>query len=194
VLDIERDDAAGRYALKHGEQVIASASASSLDLADVPGAPPHTLAVIASQHCVGFHTHAFPTCFVCGPQRARGDGMRIFPGVLDSGIVAAPWLPSDDLGRDDGKVAVEYHWAALDCPGYYAAVGDAPRPMVLGEMQAHVDRRVRAGETCTVIGWRLGSDGRKHQAGTAIFDANGELCARARSTWVELKKSATDSG
>jgi hypothetical protein len=59
--------------------------------------------------------------------------------------------------------------------------------MLLGEMQAHVDRKVRVGESCTVIGWRIGSEGRKHQAGTAIFDGEGELCARARATWIEVK-------
>jgi hypothetical protein len=58
--------------------------------------------------------------------------------------------------------------------------------MVLGEMQAHVDRCVHVGEACTVIGWRLGGAGRKHEAGTALFDEDGELCARARATWIEL--------
>ena len=86
----------------------------------------------------------------------------------------------------DGKVAAEFHWAALDCPGYFAVSGGR-RVMLLGEMQAHLDRRVRVGESCTVIGWRIGTEGRKHQAGTAIFDGEGELCARARATWIEVK-------
>ena len=38
------------------------------------------------------------------------------------------------------------------------------RTMLLGEMQAHVDRRVHVGESCTVIGWRIGAEGRKHRA------------------------------
>jgi hypothetical protein len=59
--------------------------------------------------------------------------------------------------------------------------------MLLGEMQAHLDRKVHVGESCTVIGWRIGSEGRKHLAGTAIFDGDGELCARARATWIEVK-------
>jgi len=46
---------------------------------------------------------------------------------------------------------------------------------------------VHAGEACTVIGWKIAADGRKHLAGTAIFDEDGELCARARATWIELK-------
>jgi hypothetical protein len=152
----------------------------------VPAPPGYVQAVWASQHYAGFREHAFPDCFVCGPHRRRGDGLRIFPGMLDSGLVAAPWLPADSLDGGDGKVAVEFHWAALDCPGYFAVSGGR-RMMLLGEMQAHLDRRVHVGESCTVIGWRIGTEGRKHQAGTAIFDGDGELCARARATWIELK-------
>lgn len=175
-----------------GEWLLASASgpvarglAGRLEL-DVPSPPRYVQAVWASQHYPGFREHAFPECFVCGPHRRRGDGLRIFPGMLDSGIVAAPWLPSDNLDGGDGKVGAEFLWAALDCPGYFA-VSAGRRVMVLGEMQAHVDRRVRVGEPCTVIGWKIAGDGRKHVAGTAIFDEDGELFARARSTWVELK-------
>jgi hypothetical protein len=165
---------------------VARAVAGRLEL-DVPGPPQYVQAVWASQHYPGFREHAFPECFVCGPHRRRGDGLRIFPGMLDTGIVAAPWLPADNLDGGDGKVAVEFLWAALDCPGYFAVSGGR-RVMVLGEMQAHVDRRVHVGEPCTVIGWKIGAEGRKHYAGTAIFDEDGELCARARATWIELEK------
>jgi len=157
---------------------------------EVPAPPPYVQAVWASQHYPGFRGHAFPDCFVCGPHRRRGDGLRIFPGALDTGIVAAPWLPADDLDGGDGKVAPQFHWAALDCPGYFAACGGR-RTMVLGEMHAHLDRLVRTGEPCTVIGWKLGSEGRKYYAGTAIFDGEGELCARARATWIEVRSTAT---
>jgi acyl-CoA thioesterase FadM len=102
--------------------------------------------------------------------------------------VAAPWLPADSLDRGDGKVGVEFHWAALDCPGYFA-VSAGRRLMVLGEMHAHVDRCVHVGEPCTVIGWKIDHEGRKYRAGTAIFDEDGELCARAEATWVERKGS-----
>lgn len=164
---------------------VARGTAGRLEL-DVPGPPSYVQAVWVSQHYPGFREHAFPDCFVCGPHRRRGDGLRIFPGTLDTGIVAAPWLPPDWLDAGDGKVAVEYHWAALDCPGYFAVSGGR-RVMLLGELQAHLDRRVRVGEPCTVIGWKIAVDGRKHYAGTAIFDGEGELCARAKATWIELK-------
>jgi hypothetical protein len=164
---------------------VARAVSSRMQL-DVPSPPQYVQAVWASQHYAGFREHAFPDCFVCGPHRRRGDGLRIFPGMLDSGIVAAPWLPADNLDGGDGKVGVAFLWAALDCPGYFAVSG-ARRVMVLGEMQAHVDRRVHVGEACTVIGWKIAAAGRKHLAGTAIFDEDGELCARARATWIDLK-------
>jgi hypothetical protein len=44
---------------------------------------------------------------------------------------------------------------------------------------------VHIGEACTVVGWQLGTEGRKHQAGTALFDGRGELCGRARALWIE---------
>jgi hypothetical protein len=175
----------GEWVLSSDAGPVARGVAGRLVL-EVPSPPQYVQAVWASQHYPGFRDHAFPECFVCGPHRRRGDGLRIFPGMLDTGIVAAPWLPADDLDGGDGKVAVEFLWAALDCPGYFAVSGGR-RPMVLGEMQAHVDRRVHVGEPCTVIGWKLGAEGRRHFAGTAIFDEDGELCARARATWVELK-------
>jgi hypothetical protein len=176
----------GAWVLASAAGPVARAVAGRLEL-DVPGPPQYVQAVWASQHYPGFREHAFPECFVCGPHRRRGDGLRIFPGMLDTGIVAAPWLPADNLDGGDGKVAVEFLWAALDCPGYFAVSGGR-RVMVLGEMQAHVDRRVHVGEPCTVIGWKIGAEGRKHYAGTAIFDEDGELCARARATWIELEK------
>lgn len=187
-LVVENDAAAGTFALRHADgRAVATGTPVTPLVLEVPHAPPYVQAVWASQHYVGFRDHDAPDCFVCGPRRRRGDGLRIFPGMLDSGIVAAPWIPADDLDAGDGKVAVEHHWAALDCPGYFAITGAAPRRLLLGEMQAHVDRRVHVGEPCTVIGWSLGGAGRKHYSGTALFDEDGELCARARATWVAAK-------
>jgi hypothetical protein len=187
-LEIARPEAPDTWELRHREQRIATGVEVEPLALDVPRAPPYVQAVWASQHYAGFREHSFPDCFVCGPHRRRGDGMRIFPGQLDSGMVAGPWIPADDLGESDGKVSVAFHWAALDCPGYFAVVEDNPRPMLLGEMQAHVDRRVHVGEACRVVGWRLGSSGRKHRCGTAIFDEDGELCARAQATWIEVAR------
>jgi hypothetical protein len=57
--------------------------------------------------------------------------------------------------------------------------------MLLGEITVHVNRLVHVDESCTVIGWPLAAQGRKHEVGTAVFDEKGELCASARAVWIE---------
>jgi hypothetical protein len=168
----------------HGDELVAQARPGVVSL-EAPPAPPQIAVVEASTRFAGFENHPFNTCFVCGIKRARGDGLRIFPGRLaQTTLTAAPWIPDESLDRGDGKVRPEYMWAALDCPGWHAVLPDA-RIALLGEMTAHVDRTVRVGETCSVIGWTLSSNGRKHEAGTAIYDGNNVLCARARALWIE---------
>lgn len=178
-----------RLKVLDGNELVGEAGpAEPLDLA-VPRRPHYLEAVEASRRYAGFRYHRFPGCFVCGTQRARGDGMRIFAGPIpELGVVAAPWVPDASLDRGDGKVRPEFMSAALDCPGYYAVAAD-DRMLLLAEFTAHAERLVHIGEACTVVGWRLGSSGRKHQAGTALFDGNGELCGRARALWIEPKSS-----
>ncbi len=174
----------GAIEVRQGETIIGEARPAQLSL-ELPQPPSYFEAVEASRRYMGFVTHRFPTCFVCGTGRVRGDGMRIFAGPIpERRIVAAPWVPDASLDGGEGKVRPEFMSAALDCPGYYA-VTDVDRMMLLGELTVHLDRLVHVGESCTVIGWSLGSDGRKHQAGTAIFDEDGELCGRARALWIE---------
>ena len=169
-----------------GNDVIATAMLAEV-VADVPAAPAYIEALGVSRHFPGFHQHIFPTCFVCGPQRARGDGLRIFPGSLPGGTVfAAPWLPESSLADSAGKVRAEFIWAALDCPGYFAGV-PAGRTALLGDLAVHVDRSVHVDEPCVVIGWPIKADGRKFIAGTALFDGDGERCAVGIATWIELQ-------
>jgi hypothetical protein len=174
----------GGLQVLHGEQPIGEAHPAVLEL-PTPPAPDYLEAVEASRHYAGFRHHRFPTCFVCGTQRVRGDGLRIFAGpIAERGVVAAPWVPDASLDAGDGKVRAEFMSAALDCPGYYAVAPD-DRMMLLAEFTAHVDRRVHIGASCTLVGWRIGGSGRKLEAGTAIFDGKGELCGRARALWIE---------
>jgi hypothetical protein len=180
---VERED--GVIEVRHDDTLIGEAKPSQLSLALLSRPLSYFEAVEASRRYAGFSAHRFPTCFVCGTQRPRGDGMRIFAGPIpERRLVAAPWVPDASLDGGDGKVRPEFMSAALDCPGYYA-VADADQMMLLGELTVHLDRLVHVGESCTVVGWRVGSDGRKHEAGTAIFDEDGELCGRARAVWIE---------
>jgi hypothetical protein len=164
------------------------ARALPIDFAlDVPPAPSYLEALEASRHFAGFNRHLYPGCFVCGTERARGDGMRVFAGACGSGkMVAAPWVADVALSDGAGKVRPEFISAVLDCPGAFAARDDLV-PMLLGEFTAHIDRCVHIDEPCVVIGWKIQSSGRKYQVGTALFDEDGELCARAHALWIELK-------
>lgn len=173
----------GVLQLLQGEAVVAEARPDALDLG-VPALPDHAEAVIASLRYAGFAEHAFPGCFVCGPRRMAGDGLRIFAGPLADGRgVAAPWVPDGSLADGSGRVKPEFVWAALDCPGYFATPM-AGKPALLGELAARVDRLPAAGEPCVVLGWERSSEGRKHFAGTALIGPEGDVLARARATWI----------
>ena len=114
----------------------------------------------------------FPHCFVCGYARAQDDGLHIHAGPVRDGVVAGVWVPREDT------VGEEFVWAALDCPGAYAAGIFGRGALVLGRLAADVRRVPVAGEHCVVLGWSLGAEGRKHYAGTAVF-AGDELVGAA---------------
>ena len=175
----------GGVAVRQGEVLVAQARVSTLTI-DPPVPPSYVETLDASLKYAGFTEHPFPTCFVCGTQRARGDGLRVFAGpVAGREIVAAPWVPDASLDGGDGKVRPEFMWAVMDCPGCYAANKSGRGYWLLGEFTAHVDRLVHIDEPCRIIGWHIASKGRKHEAGTALYDEDGELCARARAVWIE---------
>jgi hypothetical protein len=143
----------------------------------------------ASRHSPLHHTHPFPTCFVCGPRRGAGDGLRIVPGPVEGReLVAAPWIPDSSLPGENGAVAEEICWAALDCPSgnalmLVADVGTA----VLGRLAVCLERPVEIGGAYVVAGWPLARDGRKLDTASALFTSDGELAGFARARWIELR-------
>ena len=57
--------------------------------------------------------HPFPSCFVCGPHRQPGDGLRILPGpVTGRDLSADLWYPDTSLAGPDGHLRPEFVWAA----------------------------------------------------------------------------------
>jgi hypothetical protein len=184
-FEVELSDASA--SLKDGPELVAEARKTSLDL-ETPTPPSFEQAIRLSRHYVGHVQHHFPTCFVCGPGRAAGDGLRIFPGAEHSGQpVAAPWVPDASLTNEDDCVRPEVVWAALDCVGYFSVAAPDYPVALLGRMTAEVSRKIELRERCVVMGWSLGRDGRKLFAGTAVFGADGQLRARARQTWICLQ-------
>jgi hypothetical protein len=175
-----------RAELFDGNRLIAEAERIELEPLDLPTAPSLADAERAAAAYSGFREHAFPTCFVCGPERKEGDGLRIFAGPVEdrSPIVAAPWAPALNLDRSDGRVRREFVWAALDCPGAFAVGYPDRGETLLGRLAVHVESLPPVGERCIVVGWPLGEDGRKLHAGTALFGEAGDVRAWARATWI----------
>ena len=171
-----------RICLLDGDLLVAECCAGRPDL-DPPASPSFAEAEEAARSYPGFVEHAFPTCFVCGPDRS--DGLRIFAGPLEGrDVVAAPWIPADSLGDEGNRVTEELVWAALDCPGAFAVGFSERGETVLGRMTARIDARPRVGERHVVVAWPLGEDGRKLYAGTALFTERGDLLALARQIWI----------
>jgi hypothetical protein len=165
------------HELKQGDVVIAEARRMTESVLDAPEPVSLEEATEASRRYPGFEHHAYPTCFTCGPE--RDDGLGIFPGPVDGreGIVASPWTPREPLRP-------EIVWAALDCPGGWAVDDFRREGVLLGRMGAAIAALPPVGEPSVVIGWRIGEDGRKRFAGSALFSAGDDLLAAARSTWI----------
>jgi hypothetical protein len=173
-LHVERDGC--RVVLLDGEALVAEGVPADVEV-NVPEPVSYPEAREASAAYAGFAQHPFPTCFVCGPARPEDDGLGVYPGPVGGReLVAAPWVPAE--GRP------ELVWAALDCPGGFAAGFPGTGRLVLGRLAARIERLPDSGERCVVAGWPLGEDGRKRYAGTALFGEDGELLARARATWI----------
>lgn len=184
--DLHFDWSAGILQLRNDVETIAVAEPAEMSLR-VPAPPSWEEVVAASRHRLRAEDHPFPNCFVCGPPRSEGDGMRLGVGpVAGRDLVAAPWIPAEEFGAGTRLVRDGFVCAALDCPGAFAA--PLRRPAVLGRFAVTLERPVLTGERYLVIGWSLGSEGRKHQVGTALFSADGRLHGSARATWVELRK------
>jgi hypothetical protein len=173
-LTIRRDGE--RLVLEDGDLLVAEAIAGDPGLE--PPAPPDPASAAAAAEGVGaFGPPEFAECFVCGA-REDGSGLGIHPGPVPGrdGLVATTWTAHD--------VSPEVIWAAIDCPGAYAAGDPGRGEVVLGRMTARIDRLPEEGEHCVVAGWPLGEEGRKLFAGTALYGRDSTPLAVARQVWI----------
>lgn len=179
----------GRLELRHGDELLAESEPSSLSI-DVPP-PPSLDAARAAEPASPSHAEpngVHPTCFGCGRARAPGDALRIFAGPLDvegRRQVAGVWRPGDAYSETDGSVDRRWVLAALDYPGAFAFIVDDVRAGLLGRIEFEQHHDVRSDADHVVTGWRIGEEGRKLFAGTALFDDAGVLLAAARATWFQ---------
>ena len=178
-LTVRPDDPAGTVAgLFAGDVLVAEARSGAVTADDVVPAVPLSEATRVAAEYPGFREHPFPTCYVCGPEREPGDGLRVFPGRLPGGGVAAPFRVPPDISP-------AVLWAALDCPSGWA-VPLEDRPYVLGRMAARVDAVPDPGEECVVTAEMTGEDGRKAYSRSTLYSPRGDVLAVARATWVAL--------
>jgi hypothetical protein len=183
------EPAGGGVLVRDGETLVAEGRPARVEL---PVPEPVGVSEAAAARRAGYERsaarHPFPTCFVCGPERAPGDGLNVLAGpVGDTGLFACDWTPDGSLTGEDGLVRAECVWAVLDCPSSapVANAGGRP-PLVLGRLAARIERPVEAARPHVVLSWRVALEGRKRHAGSALFTAEGALLARARALWIEL--------
>jgi hypothetical protein len=198
-LDIAATDD-GSWELRDDATIVATGRPASVELARLEKASFDEAWAAELLTPVRPHEHPLPTCFVCGPARAQGDGLRIFAGPLQrqpgnaSVVYAATWTPHPILTAEDGLVAPEFLWSALDCPTGYACTHDRESggfdrtPIVLGRMSARIETRPRPGERCVITAWEAGRDGRKRVAEAAAHGEAGTLLAVARATWIAVDR------
>jgi acyl-coenzyme A thioesterase PaaI-like protein len=178
-----------RLALYSENVLIAEAIEAELDMIP-PNPPTLEAAKISTMKEEDVPGHYFPNCFVCGTERAVGDGLRIFPGpVKGENYIAAVWIPDPSLSDQTGFIKDEVIWAALDCPGGWAILSRKMRFIILGRLAVQILRKITPGEECIVMGWTLSEAGRKLSAGTAIYSADGRLVAKGKATWIELRQT-----
>ncbi len=206
-----RPDRDGTLVVEDGGVLLAEARPVDIavELLAVPGvampllAAPAAVTPEAADAAAGrsryYDEPVFPGCFVCGPARAPGDGLRILPGqVAGRALWAAPWTPDPSVAGADGRVRPEVVWAALDCPSGIAAADAAALPagtaVLLGRMTANLGELPRPGDRCRVIAWPLGRDGRKLAAGSALLSLGGAVLAAAEAVWITVPSPLSGPG
>jgi hypothetical protein len=173
-----RGDGHGTLVVEDGGRLLAEARTAKVpvELLAVPAAVTPEAAEAAAGRSRYYDAPVFPGCFVCGPARTAGDGLRVFPG----------------------RVRPEVVWAALDCPSGIAAADAADLPadtaVVLGRMAATVGGLPRPGDRCRVVAWPLAGDGRKLGAGSALLGPDGEVLAAARAVWITVARHTVMAG
>jgi hypothetical protein len=199
-LRVERGGESGSPAatLSDGEALIAEAEpAAGLELS-VPDPVGLDQAESARRDSPLHQHHPFEECFVCGPKREPGDGMRITCGPVagrEGEVVAAPWEVDRSLAPDGETIPDELAWSALDCPTGLAGMLVPDFGLsVLGRLTAQILRPIEAGRTYVAIGWPLERDGRKLHSAAAILDGDGEPLAISRATWIELRDGGRGYG
>jgi hypothetical protein len=180
----------GSVRVLDGETLVAEGSPiPELEL-EVPAPVGVDDARLAKARYRGSTDDLFSHCFVCG--RAREDALGVFAGAVEGrDLVASPWTPPEWTADDAGRVLPEFVWAVMDCPTYFAIYREGRPLSFLGRMTARIDAPVPARDEHVVIAWSISGDGRKHEAGSAVLSAGGDVLASARVLMIEPRQEST---
>jgi len=187
-LTVERIEPGKSVRLMHGKQEIATATSTSLEVTPPPIPTQEDLKAARKSYLDGAPRHPLPGCFVCGPGRHEGDGLRIFAGATpNSSVNADIWVPGNDLADEEGLVRKEFLWAAMDCPSAWATrIPLHNKLILLGRLSADIRLRPKPGDKLTIAAWPVDTDGRKHFSNVVVFDENTEIIAIASAIWIEV--------
>ena len=95
-LDVVATDD-GSWELRDGAAVVATGRPARVELSRLEKAGFDEACAAELLTPIKPHEHLLPTCFVCGPARAQGDGLRIFAGPLASSIPECASCARGDL-------------------------------------------------------------------------------------------------
>lgn len=181
-LAIEGAD--GGLVMRAGSTDIATARPAAVDVGEAPSVDVRAVrAAMPSRDDLRTY-HPFPTCFGCGPDREPGDGLCLFAGEVDPGrgLWGVTWTPAEE------HASPLMVWAALDCPSSAPAQDPTgAKPIVLGRFAVDVTRTPAAGDEHLILSAPLAHEGRKRTNAVWLVDATGEVLARGRATWIELR-------
>ncbi|MEZ5155184.1 MAG: hypothetical protein R2718_03645 [Solirubrobacterales bacterium] len=185
-LEIEELDGEG-LRLLDGETLVAEARPREIDI-EVPAPVGIEDARLATERYRGSAGTPFGRCFVCGP--GREDALGVMAGAVEGrDVVASPWTPGPETDVDgSGRAAPEFVWAVLDCPTYFALYPDTLPISFLARFAARVDDLPELGSEHVVMAWPISKDGRKHLAGSALLDGDGNVLAMAEALLIEAKE------
>lgn len=184
----------GRCRVLAGETRVMEATRAEPPEAGIPPVTPEEVAAARGAFDLDRYAaeHPFEGCYACGPARAPGDGLRIFPGEVTGRdrVVAWTWTPDASMAGADGTIGAPHVWAALDCisSGPWFLGPEERPPMVLGRMGADLRRPLTPGVEVIVGSWPIDADGRKHRSGSALWSTEGELLAIGWATWIQLSE------
>lgn len=188
-LRLDATDAGAALSSADGAMTFAAGGPAAGEFSPPPPVATFAQAERAAERYLSAAEHLFPDCFVCGPNRKAGDGLRIFAAPFSDtdAAVAAAWKLHPAFVSRTGVIPVPIVWSALDCPGYFAylfASGDRTTPTVLAKMRATVFSNTTSSDALVVLGWIQKQKPPFVEAGTALYDG-ARLLARAESVWMQ---------